>query len=450
MKSILLNFLLLFYAGTTLGQKESFDLTSYIPPNGWAREAKEQVVTYSNNDSKKKTWCQLLIVKSTLSKGSIDLDFDNDWQELVAIPFKSNETPQLNDVQESDGWKIKSGAGKVTEDNNIALVLLTTITGYNRRISIIAFTNNKDYLKDIETFLGTIEIKKPVEHIEPQINPTNEATEKSSSGRFAFTTTNFDDGWTATEQPDWVQVSKGSVTVFLHHGIEYTNETRNLDEDKRIAYFWNMLVAPRHRINNYVITPCLISYDRIYFADGDGTEISTGKSFHVALMIYAENGFAKCIEIITPDKATLTQQFPSFDKMKTMNNYNKFAVGPNDVLGNWGSSSSVYGQYYYTATGNFAGMSGVSMSSSFNFKAGNNYHYEYAGVSGMIGNELVHTENKDGKYKVSNWEFSTTEKNGTTTDYYAQFEAVRGGRILHLKNKKYSGLQYHLVKQIGK
>ncbi len=430
-------------------QQESFDLASYIPPKGWKKEAQPVMVTYSTTDKKNNTWCQIGILKSSASKGSIDLDFDSDWQELIATPYGSTQAPQVNAVQDADGWKIKGGGGSITVNQSAAIVLLTTITGFNLRISIVAMTNSQDYLKSIESFLGSLDLKKPAAADSDAGNKNNTVPTlpAGNNGGYTFTTTSFDDGWVASVQPDWIQVVKGSTAAYLHFGIAYTDETRNLPEEKRIAYFWNLLVSPRHRVDHYTITPSEADYNRVYFADGDGIDISTGNPVHVALMLTAENGYAKCLEIITPDKNSLTQQFPNYDKMKLLYNYNKFAVGPTDVLGNWGNSSSAYGQYYYTATGNYAGMSGVSISDKFDFRSGNRYHYEYVGASGMVGSQQVHTEKKDGNYKISNWEMVLTDNTGKTTEYFAQFEAVRGGRILHLQNKKYSGMQYHLYKQ---
>ena len=40
-----------------------------------------------------------------------------------------------------------------------------------------------------------------------------------------------------------------------------------------------------------------------------------------------------------------------------------------------------------------------------------------------------------------------TDKKGTPVAHFAQFEAIRGGRVLHIQNKQYSGLKYQLYKQ---
>ena len=182
-----------------------------------------------------------------------------------------------------------------------------------------------------------------------------------------------------------MQITKGGTAVLLHYGIQYTDETRNLDENKRIEHYWNLLISPRYRVSNINVAPTDYGkYDRVYFGEADGTEISTGTRAHIALMITSENGFANCVEIITPDKATLTQQFPNYDKIKEMNNYNKFAVSAKDLPGTWENSSAVYSQYYNTNTGNYAGMGGVSTYDKFIFRSINTFHYKYIGVSGMM------------------------------------------------------------------
>ena len=39
--------------------------------------------------------------------------------------------------------------------------MLTTMSGFNRCVSIVATTNSQDYLKDIEAFLSSVDLKKP-------------------------------------------------------------------------------------------------------------------------------------------------------------------------------------------------------------------------------------------------------------------------------------------------
>jgi hypothetical protein len=120
------------------------------------------LVSYTITDKKTSAWCQIGIIKSTISKGSIEADFDSEWQELVAKPYSITDSPQVNEVQDTDGWKVKAGAGKFIFNNSYAMAMLTTMSGYNRCVSIVSIANTQDYIKDIEAVLASLELSKPV------------------------------------------------------------------------------------------------------------------------------------------------------------------------------------------------------------------------------------------------------------------------------------------------
>ncbi len=434
--------MMLFFATANIfAQEETFDLVTYSAPKGWKKEIKEgNYVLFTNINQA--VYCQIYVMHSIAGKGNLDADFDSEWQALVVKSYNPAGKPQITEVTEENGWKAKAGVASFTYNNGESYVILTTMSGFGKALSILALSNSQDYMPDIDAFLSSVNLSKLSENIQVK----NSVVKSPVNSKYAFTSTNFDDGWIATDQSNWVEVSKGSTIVRLHFGIEYTDATRGMDDNKMIEHFWNLLLSPRYRVGNINVTPTDM-YNRIYFGESLATEVSTGKKVYLSLMIYSENGFAKCIEILTTDKASLSQAFPDYDKIKQMHNYNKFAVSLKDLPGIWENSSSAYGQYYYSNTGNYAGMAGVSMYSKFTLKPDNTYDYEYAGTSGMMGNQQVHTEKTNGKYSAGNWEFTSIEKNGEKTEYHAQFEIVRGGRILHLVNKKYSGLAYHLTKQ---
>ncbi len=182
MKKIICLSILCISAATSFAQKETFDLVTYTPPKdslsiGWQKDVRETMVNYSFTNKKNNSWCQISIIKSTSSKGSIDQDFESEWQELVVKNYKPTDAPQLNEVQEADGWKIKAGGTKFTFNNNVAMALLTTMSGFNRCVSIVAATNSQDYLKDIEALLASVDLKKPETITQPVTgNNSNNAT----------------------------------------------------------------------------------------------------------------------------------------------------------------------------------------------------------------------------------------------------------------------------------
>ncbi len=67
-------------------------------------------------------------------------------------------------------------------------------------------------------------------------------------------------------------------------------------------------------------------------------------------------------------------------------------------------------------------------------------------MSGVDGATRVSQEKYSGRYSVSTWELTVTNRyQGKSDTFTGYFEATKGGRILHLTNKAATGIQYHLV-----
>lgn len=159
------NYLILLFLIISIcsfSQKQHFDLVTYAAPKGWKKEVKETAVSYTISNDKTKTWCQINIVKSTTSKGSVDLDFDSEWQELIVKSYQPSSLPKSTEIKGTGLWKTKSGASKFSFNNADALVMLTVSSGYNRCVSILVTTNSQEYIRNYETLLASVELKKPV------------------------------------------------------------------------------------------------------------------------------------------------------------------------------------------------------------------------------------------------------------------------------------------------
>jgi hypothetical protein len=161
MKAIWTILILILSATSVLAQKETFDLITYTAPGNWAKETRENAVSYVSIDKKKKSWCRISIYKSTVSKGNIDSDFESEWNTLVAKEYNITGGPQTNDAAEAQGWKVKSGAGKFIFDKANATALMATFSDFQRCLSIVAVTNNQEYLASVQDFLETIVMKAP-------------------------------------------------------------------------------------------------------------------------------------------------------------------------------------------------------------------------------------------------------------------------------------------------
>lgn len=161
MKKVYLFIIIFFGFLNANAQTEIFDLVTYLPIKDWKRETTENLLSYSITDKKKNTWCQIAILKSTVSKGSIEQDFESEWQELIVKTYKPTDTPMLNEVQPVDNGKSKAGVVKFTFNKSEALAMLTTLTGKNRCASIVATTNSEEYLQTIAQFVGSVKLVKP-------------------------------------------------------------------------------------------------------------------------------------------------------------------------------------------------------------------------------------------------------------------------------------------------
>jgi hypothetical protein len=130
------------------------------------------------------------------------------------------------------------------------------------------------------------------------------------------------------------------------------------------------------------------------------------------------------------------------DKIENLSGYNRFAIGNSDLIGTWQAGAGAFTQYYFVSSGNYAGMNITVSNLKYIFVNGTSYRTEVKAVT----NSVYASEKEIGKYTVGNWEVSTTDQNRKLSNFSAWFEATKGGRILHLLNKKYSSEHYQLAK----
>jgi hypothetical protein len=327
-----------------------------------------------------------------------------------------------------------------TQDFGSGMVLVLKTSKTTRRDGPF---NNSDKDAWFYPSKSTIEIiKLPGEQEEKK-----PVTKSSASSGFKFTTTNFDDGWTSTEQEDWVEVNKGDVKVLLHYPNNKINPA-NTDPDVVCQAAWNVLVAPRYsNIENYQLTPHVIEYERPYFAQANLTDKQSGKKVFVALFKKGDSGW---IEIIATDKNSFIKNFgldiSTIDRyadskiwypLVNLRSYNKFAVAPGDFKGKWSSSYTGMLQYVNINTGNDAGMNTHSSSEIFQF-TGNNYAWVLNVASGFVGNIKFQNVKSNGSFSgINNWQvhFSEIEKKART--YNAYFSCVKGARLLWFQDTGY-------------
>ena len=291
-----------------------------------------------------------------------------------------------------------------------------------------------------------VQVDNPVQTSPPAM-VDQPASNSTVNNGITISTTNFDDGWTATPQAEWVKLTRNEFSVFLHYAIGLPDDLKSSSVDPILDYFWNLLIAPRYNFQAVAKRPAETSFTQIYFMEADVTDKSSGANSHIAFRIYINSGIASCVEIVAPSKSSYDSQYPDVNNIDPLLGYNKFGITLTDIMGEWQESTGSSAQYYNAYNGNYAGMYGISISSQLILNTDGTYRFEHKGASGMMGNQSFFSEKYAGPYSINgNWNITLTDQNGKISEYNAFYKAVKNGRVLHMQNKKYSGQEYFLVK----
>lgn len=145
-----------------LAQQETFDFTNYSPPENWDKYVKDDAyVSYTNSNKKKDSFCRITVYKSIISKGSINEDFENEWEDLVIKKYTLLDSVKEVAVQEFGDWDTKTGISTFTfneKDNN--RIILSSSRVFNKVTSILIIYNNPEYETIIANFLSGVSYKK--------------------------------------------------------------------------------------------------------------------------------------------------------------------------------------------------------------------------------------------------------------------------------------------------
>ncbi len=142
-------------------QTEKLGIVNYTPPQGWTKTPKENIVAFSHIKQTGQ-FCIITLYGATNGTGNPNGDFTREWNNLVAGLMKPDENPKP-DTQSAEGWTILSGGSPVVAETGKALAFLTVISGFGNTVSILAVFNDPAYVKQVDAFIGAIEMDKPAE-----------------------------------------------------------------------------------------------------------------------------------------------------------------------------------------------------------------------------------------------------------------------------------------------
>lgn len=444
MKKIFLYLLCLqILTGVSFAQ-EKFDIITFTTPKGFQKEVKPNAVQFTAQNEADGSFALLTIFKSIAAGNDSKKNFDLSWRTVVKDNFEKVANVEISPTASENGWAIESGRAPYEHSGTKGVAMLVTATGGGKVVNLLILTNTQTFQSAITGFIGSIVLPK----IEAPKTVTTPTTSGPVRSNFRFNTTNFDNGWTAVEEADWVRVTKGDITFLLHY--PHTKERETFDNLEREARtFWDLLVAPRYStLTNFEVLRSDRDFEPARFAAGNVTDKATGRKVYVALFSKQKRGR---VEVIAPNKAEFAREFGSMDvnadiidwkPLLTLFGYNRFAVDAADLQGKWSSSFSGTTQYVNIYTGSYAGAVTSVGASSYTFGAGYSYSYRVDGATSSGGRTAFSKAASSGKFIIpSNWQIHFSDHEGRPKTFPAHFSIIRGARILWIDGTAFGRIQ---------
>lgn len=159
----------LFIPQTVFCQAEKLGIVSYTPPGGFTKTPKENVVAFSEFNQTTGKFCIITLYGATPGTGTPSDEFTKEWNNLVVKPLKAEANPKTK-TQTAEGWTIVEGGAETESEVGKAAAFLTVINGFGKTVSILAVFNDPAYVKQVDAFIGGLDLDKTA------IAPTNDIT----------------------------------------------------------------------------------------------------------------------------------------------------------------------------------------------------------------------------------------------------------------------------------
>ncbi len=76
-------------------QQQTFDITTYTAPKGWAKQVTESSMQLSKEDAPKGTYCMILLMKSIQGTDDAKQNFDAAWETVVKEAVTVSLPPEM-------------------------------------------------------------------------------------------------------------------------------------------------------------------------------------------------------------------------------------------------------------------------------------------------------------------------------------------------------------------
>ncbi len=165
----------LFIPPAAFCQAEKLGIVKYTAPPGMAKTPKENVVAFSEFNQTTGKFCLITLYGATPGSGNPAAEFIKEWNNLVVKTMTPEAAPQT-ETTVADGWTILAGGSAVDSGAGKAVAFLTVISDPGRTVSVLAVFNDPAYVKQVDAFIGSMDLDKPAAPISTAIGAAAEPT----------------------------------------------------------------------------------------------------------------------------------------------------------------------------------------------------------------------------------------------------------------------------------
>jgi len=151
----------LFAAPIVSGQKQTLGAIKFTAPAGFAANAAEHAVVFSEVDQAAGKFCFITIYREGASSGAPQKDFAREWDSRVVKPFGGEAAPKR--VTEPDnGWTAIAGGSPIDFNGNKAFAFLTVLSGFGKTVTVLGVLNDESYLPKLQAFVESMDVDKTI------------------------------------------------------------------------------------------------------------------------------------------------------------------------------------------------------------------------------------------------------------------------------------------------
>jgi hypothetical protein len=151
---------LILPARRAICQRQTFDIATFTPPQGWQRSDTNGVLQFFKfkDPNSMASYCQIFLYPSRESSQSPMENFRAEWNARVVPGIGNNADPNPQASKPDKGWTpvtghVSSQFGGVTSN-----CILISASGFGRVMSIVINMAGQDYTADAEKFLDKLDL----------------------------------------------------------------------------------------------------------------------------------------------------------------------------------------------------------------------------------------------------------------------------------------------------